>query len=202
MGKLRAAFLLSFRSKLLIPVLVIMLALVVAITWLVSNRVTAQVEADATRTLETANAVFTNSQAIRTKNLLVRFHAWRTQPQYRAAFQTRDKETVGRFFLQEVKGQQGVDIITLTLPDTGVLARDSRDQLAPLAEFQKASRLAVDKALKDDEECADTVLVGGKLYDVICIPVIGLDSDTSIAVLTIGSEVGHDVVKELSLQTQ
>ena len=88
MGKLRAAILLSFRSKLLSPVLGIMLALVAAVTWLVTKRVTAQVEADATRTLATAEAVFKNSQQIRKNNLLVRFHGWRPHPQYRAAFQT------------------------------------------------------------------------------------------------------------------
>src|SRR5882672_3656137 len=126
MGKLRAALLLSFRSKLLIPVLVIMLALVVAITWLVSNRVTAQVEADAKRTLDTANAVFTKSQEIRAKNLRLRFRSLQNEPRYKAAFSTRDPETVSRFFKDEVDFQQSVDIITLSLDDGKLLAKAIR----------------------------------------------------------------------------
>ena len=122
MGKLRAAILLSFRSKLLIPVLLIMVALVAVVTWLVTIRVTAQVEADAQRALATADAVFKESQRIRTRNLLLRFRSLKNEPRYKAAFQTRDPDTIKAYFTQEIAAQQGVDIMTLTQVDGDLLA--------------------------------------------------------------------------------
>jgi len=199
MGKLRAALLLSFRSKLLIPVLAIMLALVVAITWLVTNRVTAQVEADATRTLGTADAVFKESQRIRTKNLVLRFRSLQSEPRYRAAFQTRDPETARQFFLQEVSLQQGVDVITLTMVEGNILAHAKRDPLTTISDFQNESQAVIANALAG-QECADTIWVGEKLYDVISIPITGA-GDVPLGALTIGSEIGSNVARELSAQT-
>jgi signal transduction histidine kinase/CheY-like chemotaxis protein len=199
MDKLRAALFLSFRFKLLIPVLLIMLSLVAAVTWLVTDRVTDQVEADATRTLATADAVFKNSQQIRIKNLLLRFRSLQNEPRYKAAFQTRDPETIRRFFLQEVAVQQGVDVITLTQDKGGLLAHARRDPLASLVDFQSGSAPAINCALAG-QECADTILVGDKLYDVISIPINGV-GDEPLGALTIGSEIGNDVAQELSSQT-
>lgn len=199
MGKLRAALLLSFRSKLLIPVLAIMLALVVAITWLVTIRVTAQVETDATRTLSTADAVFKKSQGIRTKNLLLRFRSLQNEPRYRAIFQAGDPETARQFFLQEMPIQPGLDIMTLTLNDGDMLASVKRDPLVAIGDFQTESDLAINKALAG-QECADTIRLGDKLYDVISIPITGVGGE-SLGALTIGSEIGDDVARELSSQT-
>ena len=200
MGKLRAAILLSFRSKLLIPVLAIMLALVVAVTLLVTQRVTAQVEADAKATLASAKEVFSESQRIRTRNLLLRFRSWQNEPRYRAAFGTKDPETVRQYFLHEVVVQQGVDIMTLTLVDGDLLASAKRDPLVAIGDFQVASDPVINQAITG-EECADTIQVGGKLYDVVSFPINGV-GDERLGAFTVGVEVGNDVVKELSKQTQ
>jgi signal transduction histidine kinase/ActR/RegA family two-component response regulator len=199
MGKLRAAILLSFRSKLLIPVLLIMVALVAAITWLVSNCVTAQFEAEASRTLGTADAVFRNSQQIRTKNLLLRFRSLQNEPRYRALFQARDPETARQFFQQEVSVLQSVDLMTLTLDDGSLLSNVKRDPLIPVAEFLRRSELAIQQALSG-QECADTIELSGKLYDVISLPISGTDNQP-LGALTIGAEIGNDVARELSAQT-
>ncbi len=199
MGKLRAAILLNFRSKLLIPVLLIMVALVAVVTWLVTIRVTAQVETDANRTLATADAVFKESQRIRTRNLLLRFRSLQNEPRYRAAFQTRDPETAKAYFIQEIAVQQGVDIMTLTLDDGDLLAFAKRDPLVAIGDFQVEADPVIKKAIRG-QECADTIRVGEKLYDVISIPITG-SGDVLLGAFTIGSEIGDSGAQELSRQT-
>ena len=199
MGKLRAAILLSFRSKLLIPVLLIMVALVAVVTWLVSSRVTAQVETDAQRALATADAVFKESQRIRTRNLLLRFRSLKNEPRYKAAFQTRDPDTIKAYFTQEIAAQQGVDIMTLTQVDGDLLAFEKRDPLVAIGDFQVEADPAIKKAV-GGQECADTIRVGEKLYDVISIPITG-SGDMPLGAFTIGSEIGDSGAQELSRQT-
>jgi len=199
MGKLRTALLLSFRAKVLIPVLLVMLALVAALTWVVGKRLTAQFEFNTMRTLATADSVFKKSQQIRANNLLLRFRSLQSEPRYRAAFQTRDEATVNQFLLQEVIGAQGVDVMTLTLIEGDVLARAKRDPLTPMGEFEHESRSAVAQAI-EGEECVSTIRVGERLFDVIAIPVSGV-GNAPLGALAIGSEIGNSVAQQLSQQT-
>ncbi|MEY4386369.1 MAG: hypothetical protein RLY20_1652 [Verrucomicrobiota bacterium] len=201
MGKLRAAILLSFRSKLLLPVLLIMAALVAAITWVVTDRVTAQAEADARRTLDTADAVFKKSQEIRANNLLNRFRGRRGEPRYKATFQTRHAETVRQFLFQEINFEQGVDVMTFTVDDGDMLAAATRSGLnLPLGDFQTDGDSAISEALAGREH-VDTIIVGDRLMDVVAIPVMGVGDDL-LGALAIGSEVGDHVAQELSAQTK
>src|SRR5258708_5460197 len=113
MDKLRARLLLSFVAKVLMPVILVM-ALVVAFTVSVVNgRITAQFETEGARALATADAVFNNSQKLRTKNLLLRFRNVPNEPRYKAAFQPGDPPTL-RDTLRGLLAEQMTDIALFT----------------------------------------------------------------------------------------
>ena len=204
MGKLRAAILLSFRSRLLIPVLLIMLALVASILWLVGSRVAAQAEVDATRALDSASLVFRKSREIHSRNLLQRFISLQNDARYKATFQTRDRATTLDFLQREIGSQSGVDIMTFTLEDGDMLASVQRDSLLPIGDFQTEGDAAISAALAGTN-ISDTIRVGAKLgaklVDVVSIPIQGV-GDRRLGALTIGSVVGNDVAQDLSTQTR
>jgi signal transduction histidine kinase/CheY-like chemotaxis protein len=200
MGKLRSAILLSFRSKLLIPVLLIMAGLVAAISWLISVRVTAQAEADATRKLETAELVFRKSREIHGRNLLQRFTSLQNDARYKATFQTGDRETTQDFLRRELGSQVGVDIMTFTLEDGEPLASVQRDPLLPGDDFINQCGAAVRSALAG-VSVGDTVHLGNRLMDVVSIPIYGI-SNERLGALSVGSILGAEVAQELSTQTR
>src|SRR5205809_483396 len=117
MEKLKARLQLSFSTKVLIPVLTIMVLLLAITVWIVNRRITRQFETAATDSLKTADRVFSRFRKIRRQELL-------------------------------------------------------------------------------GEEKVDTICVGGGLYDVVSIPVLGT-GDQLIGALTLGSEVGEAAAQEL-----
>src|ERR1041384_4372239 len=198
MGELRVKLLVSFLAKVLLPVLAVMTLVVAVTVGVVNARITHQFEADGARALATADAVFRNSQAIRTKNLLLRFRNLPNEPRYKAAFQAGDPPTL-RELLKDVLGEQGVDAVLFTSEGGSLVASAKRDPLIAVGAFEAASTPAVKQALEGEEK-AGTIRVAERLYDVVSIPVFGV-SGTLIGALTFGSEIGAAVAQEFSLLT-
>ena len=63
MGKLNRAILLNFRTKVIVPVVGVMVLLMATTMWLINQRVTRQVQADAAEQLNTADAVLSRRRA-------------------------------------------------------------------------------------------------------------------------------------------
>jgi signal transduction histidine kinase len=163
--------------------------------WTVDRRITYEFEADAERSLVTAGAVFKNFQRDHTRNLLIRFHNLPKEPGYRALFQTADPGTL-RALLEDLLGEQEVDVILATSFTGDVLASLKRDPGIGLSEFQSASALAVKQALAGEEN-VDTVRGGDRLYDVVCIPVFGV-GDHLAGALVFASEIGEPTVQQFT----
>src|SRR4051812_10339819 len=94
MEKIRATLRVSFRAKVLVPVIAVMILLMAVTMFVVNLHLTQQAEMDAKETLATAVDVFRNSQSIRTKNLFLRFRKLPNEPRYRSSLQTLHPETV------------------------------------------------------------------------------------------------------------
>ena len=203
MGKLRARFILSFRAKLLAPVIAIMVLLLALTVWVLNQRITQQLETEAKRTLATADAVFRSSQEIRDKNLLLRFRNLPNEPRNIAVFQAHDPNTVHHHLLT-LMGEQGVDVVLFTPLDEAAehphepLAQ-KRDPFLSLNAFSGASQPAVQHALNNEEK-TDTIRVQDKLYEVVSVPVFGVGRSL-IGALTLGQEVGGAATHEFSLIT-
>ena len=185
----------NFRTKVLVPVILVMI-LQVAVTMLVVNhRITGQFLAESKNNLATAQKVFLKLQKIRQRDLLSRFADLPNQPLYRALFLNArdDPRTLNGVF--QVLNENGVDVVCFSTNATSVFAGQARDTRSSVTAFQAVATPVAQQALQG-HEFADTVFANGRLYDVVSIPV-SVEDDV-IGVLTIGSEVGNDDAQELS----
>jgi signal transduction histidine kinase len=198
MEKLRARWQMSFSSKVLTPVIASMVLLLAITVWTVNVRLTQQFQTEAARCLATADGVFRNSQKLHAKNLMLRYRNLPNEPRYKQLFEESDPGSI-REALAELLGEQDVDIILFTTDQTELLACARRDPLLSISEFEANSFLAVKRALTAEER-ADTVIVGGRLFDVVSIPVFGARGRL-IGALTLGSEFGEAAAQEFSLLT-
>ena len=198
MDQKQLALKLSFSTKVLVPVVAIMVLLLALPAWVINHRITKQFQADAARNLETADSVFRSSEALHTKNLLLRFRDLPNDPRYKSAFQSRHPQTL-RDELKELAAEQGVEValFTSTKPDLQVSAQ--RDPRLSIGDFQNSSSAAIRQALAGETR-ADTIRVGDRLFDVVAIPVFG-SGGSPVGALTVASEIGDAVAREFSLVT-
>ena len=196
---------LRFQTKVLIPVIVIMVMLVLTTLWVINDRITRQLETEAADGLMTADAVFRNSQKIREKNLLLRYADVANEPRFKAVSLLTDPQTgrndpkTMRNFLVEVVTQLGADVIQYTTADGQVLASASRDGQFDEATIATNTAVDVTKGL-DGQPMVDTVTVNDRLLDVVVIPV--KDRADIIGALTVGMECGDAVVNEFHQLTR
>jgi signal transduction histidine kinase/CheY-like chemotaxis protein len=199
MQRLASRINLHFSTKVLVPIVLIMVLLVAITAWTINHRLTQRFQAEAAQRLATADAVFRNSLKIHTKNLLTRFRNLPNEPRYRAAFLNADLPTL-KAEVRDLPRDQDVDVVLFTSARGELLASEKRDPLIPLGEFETNSALTVRLALNGEEK-VDTIRVGERLFDVVSIPVTG-PSGGQIGALTFGSEIGDSVAQEFSLVTQ
>ncbi|MSU58948.1 MAG: HAMP domain-containing protein [Pedosphaera sp.] len=203
MGKLRAKFLMSFRAKLLAPVIGVVLLVLAVTVWVVNQRITAQLETEAKRTLARDDAMFRNSQLNRDKYLLLRFRNLPNEPRSKAVFQAHDPSTV-HDHLRTLMAEQGVDVVLFTpLIETKASTREplaqKHDPFLSLGAFAEACKPAVQHALESEEQ-TDTIQVQDKLYNVVSVPVFGVGRNL-IGALTLGQEIGETATREFSVNT-
>jgi len=189
----------SFRAKVLLPVAGCM-AVAMAITFfVVHHRIAKQSEQEARNTLATANAVIRSSQDFRRNDLLLRFHNLPNQSLWRQVFMFGESKDLHNT-LSDLMQMQRVDILFYASNRGKILDVEKNDPGIPVPEFEAAAVPVLQMALHGDEK-ADTVCVGGKLYDVVTVPAYNLDNE-QIGVLTLGSELGGAAAQEFSKLTQ
>jgi hypothetical protein len=199
MGKLAAMFRVSFSTKVLVPVVTIMGLLLGLTVWTLNPRITQQFQTEGERRLSTADAFFKSSRSMRRQDLLLRYRNLPKEPRYKKTFQTQDAETI-RALLRELLVEHSVDVIVYTTGKPEPVASAWRDSFISSSEFETNSALAVKYAFMDEEK-SDTIRVGSRLFDIVCIPVKGT-GDHQIGVLTFGSEIGNASAEDLRTMTQ
>ncbi|MBC8097756.1 MAG: hybrid sensor histidine kinase/response regulator [Akkermansiaceae bacterium] len=205
MSRFRRFLVLSFRAKVLVPVITVMVLLLGIMAWVINQRITAQFEREARRTLAMADDSFKQIQQHRTRGLLVRLQDLKNEPRFQAAFQTGDPLSVRNQLAALMEAvSDDVDIVLFSSPQE-LVASEKRDLLMSIASFEIASAPIVKKALQArgqsrDEALADTIFVDGHLYDVVSFPVFDPAGKLTGA-LTLGSEISRQVLEEFSRTT-
>ncbi|HUA39076.1 MAG TPA: ATP-binding protein [Candidatus Sulfopaludibacter sp.] len=189
----------NFRAKVLLPVVGCMAGAMAIAFFVVGHRIARQSEQEARSTLATANTVIRSSQDFRRNNLLLRFHNLPNQSLWRQIFQFGQAKDL-HSTLSDLMEMQKVDILFYASNRGKILDVEKNDPGIPTPEFEAAAAPVLQLALRGDEK-ADTVFVGGKLYDVITIPAYNLDNE-QIGVLTLGLELGGATAHEFSKLTQ
>ena len=199
MNKVLAHRNLSFSTKVLLPVVTVMVLLMAIDVWLVDRRLTRQFETEAARNLATADAVFRNSQQIRRGNLLLRFHNLPNEPRYRATFQSGHVPTL-KAQIKDIPVDQSVDVVLFTSVNGELLASAKRDPIIALGGFETNSAIAIKQALTG-EEMVDTIRVGERLFDIVSVPVLAASGEV-VGAITFGTEIGEAVAREFSSVTR
>src|SRR6185437_7620708 len=187
----------SLRTKVLVPVIACMAALIVTTVFVVNEQVTEQFKRQARETLTTANAEFLDLHKRRSEDLLLRFRNLPKEPRYRAAFQLGDPPTLHQP-LADLVGEQGADIVFYATGAKRILAGEKRDPAISTAAFETAAGPATGQALAG-QATVDTVFAGDRLYHVVSIPVY-VESDL-IGALTLGLEIGNSEAQNFSQLT-
>ena len=189
----------SFRAKVLVPVVACMIGAMVVVFGIVDYRVSKQSGMEARSTLTTANAVIGYAQELRRKNLLLRFHNLPNEPLWRQALLLGVGSAL-HDTLHRLMDMQNVDIVCFASNSGKLQDSVQNDPMIPVPEFVAAATPAMTQALQGSER-ADTVQVGGKLYDVVALPAYDPDQK-QIGVLMLGSELGVATAHEFSQLAQ
>jgi sensor histidine kinase regulating citrate/malate metabolism len=160
---------LSFKTKVLVPLVAIMVLLVAVLVCIVNLRMTRQFQSETAQRLSTADAILTNSQKIRTRNLLLRYSTIPNEPRFKAVCQLGEPKTM-RFLLKELIKEFDADMIVFTTGKGERLASVRRDSELTLTQFESASSVSAQQAL-EGQPSVDTVEVNARLFDIVSIPV-------------------------------
>ncbi|HKX62413.1 MAG TPA: HAMP domain-containing protein, partial [Verrucomicrobiae bacterium] len=189
---------LTFRAKVLLPVVSVLVVLAVVPLALVTQRMSRQFEAEAAENLLANEAVFKNHQAFREKNLVLRYRNVPNEPRFKAVIQLADPKTT-EAQLKELLDELGGDIVFYVNAQGRLrvsVSRDERFKPDPLAE--RCSDV-VQQAFAG-QPAADTISVGEQLFEVVSIPVsVG---SSIIGALTIANEMGEAVAEEFTRLTR
>lgn len=189
----------SFRAKVLLPVVCTM-TLAMGLTFhVVNHRIAQQSEQEARYTLATAGMAIRSAQEFRRNDLLLRFHNLPNESLWRQVFQFGEARDLHNT-LSGLMQMQRVDVLLYASDRGKILDVEKNDLEIPIPEFEAAAAPGLQSALRGDER-ADTLYVGGKLYDVVTVPAYNLDNE-QIGELTLGEEMGGKAVQEFSKLTQ
>src|SRR6185437_15657234 len=196
MSRLRKFLAMSFRAKVLVPVIAVIICLLAVTAWVVDHRITKQFEIDATHNLVQADEGFRAWQKNRAKNLLDRVRDLRTEPSFTSKL--RGDFAAIKLALPELCQAAGSDVNVISYSGTRqqlvVTYVKDGDPFIRKSEFQAASAAVVKHALQG-EDSGDTIHVGDELYEVVSIPAFDAEGDISGAV-TFGMEIGKDTVED------
>lgn len=188
-----------FQTKVLVPVAVIMVLLVAVTMYVVNHRLKQQLHNEARHALNTAEAVFKNSQKTRQSTLQFRLRGIPDAPHFRSTFQQADPATIAELLDKssiEIPGE----LVMYKTFEGNTLALSRRDSTLDVVEFEKNSALSVKQALEGSPN-VDTIRVSDRLFDVVSLPVKLPVGGEMIGALIFCLKFGEVQAQELSETT-
>lgn len=202
MGKLKRAILLNFRTKVIVPVLGVMVVLMATSMGLVSQRVTRQLQAQATEQLTTADAVLRHQQQMRMDTVLSLYRKIDAEPRFKSIAtlfdpnQERLSDTAQntiRGFLEPLIRENLSDVITV-VPVAGDRITMADEAWIKIDEFESGCTGLVARAFTDGASVG-VVLNGDQLLDVAAVPIRLKDEVVAVFVFGVKDTVADDVRK-------
>jgi len=191
---------LNFSTKILLPVVSLLVLVPVLTLWINNRQNTGQALHDAERTLRFAEASFKKSVEIRAQHLLVLHHNVVNDSRLKVVLSLRDAPTTNHL-LNELLRESGDDaeVLLLTSPDDEVLGRARKSASLDVEGFRTASQRTISEAL-GGQPAVSAVPFGGGIFDVVSVPVFV--SEALWGALTIGVRRTEAVVQELKALTR
>jgi len=207
MSRARAIFDASFRTKVLAPMILVMVLVLAVSMWLVNRRITRQLEASAAQQVTTAEAGLKITQQTRNHDLLLRYNSAQNEPRFKAAAKMFDFSSVQNElnpdlrrtalgFLHDLITDDVADVVVLT-PDKGQPLAVARDQQLNLEAFESNSADSIKQAT-DGQPRVDTLHSNDRLFDVVTLPIFVGDAPVG----TIAFGVENSMAQEFERLTQ
>ncbi|MDB6129093.1 MAG: hypothetical protein JWM04_200 [Verrucomicrobiales bacterium] len=191
----------SFQTKILLPVILILVLLMGITTWFVAHRLTDQIETEARTKLATAESVFSYFRDLHRENLIARYQNISNEPKVRAIAQLGDAPTTRSFFKEVLNEVQADAILFRSVRggQTGPVLSVYRPKDLDEAQLETKSLEGAAHAIEKEEPNEITAPVGLHLYSVVSVPIIQNGSVT--AVIAFVNEVGEKVALDLNKLT-
>jgi hypothetical protein len=189
MSKSHPAIRMGFQTKVLVPVLALLVILPALTLLIVTHHIGEQMEAEANATLTTADGVFRQSVAIRQRSLISRFRNAVNEPRFRAVAGLGDVPTMSAFLGEAlVEFGEETEFLAFTNQNGEPAGVTSRSAPALLEAFNRAVRAPAQRAL-EGEIVTGCVVLNHEIYDLIAVPVFSTDRRALNGVLTVAVQV-------------
>lgn len=197
----RGKFQLSFQTKVLIPVLAVLVLLPVVTLWIVGRHVNHQARTAAAQRLMTTRSVFSATMDYRARTLLGRYRMLANEPRFRAAAQVGDIRTLNdslNRLLAELGGETSIALFTVVRD--GRVAHARRPN-APTAEAFATAARPVTEAAFSGQAGIGVVQVGRRITHAAGVPLF-LPDGPLIGVLTLGADIEAAALQEIKSLTR
>lgn len=198
----------SFRIKVLVPVVFVMAIILAATVYIVNQQFRLHMERTGAMELK-STALRMDNNLIRYKESNIRrFQTLAHLPMYRAAFETLNPKTIHdslmKMYESEQLSSESIDFVFFSPPKSTrneqMLHQNPREtQLSPSTILNGTSKAAFMSL--GGAPANDTVLINGKLYSIISIPVYNIDHDR-IGALTFGQGMDERVFQQFKIGTR
>jgi len=187
----------SFRTKVLAPVIVVMVLIIALSMWQPNRRIKDQIRDSAAEQVKTSEAALKFTQQTRADEFLLRYRnvaneprvkAWATSEIFNSSngeLNSEQQKTLVNFLNYLI--QEGLcDTVVLT-PHTGKPLAVARDPQFNTTAFEASCSNSVEKAFQN-QSAVETVQNNGRLFDLVTIPIFMEDTNSIVGTITFGVE--------------
>jgi two-component system, NtrC family, sensor kinase len=184
-----------FRTKVLVPMIVVMVLIVTVAMWLANQQIKQQIQKSANQQLKSAEAMLKITQQNREKDLLRRYRDAKNEPRFKAATKmfepgrtelNPEQQNTFMGILDDLVKEDVADVIVLT-PGQGAPVPVARDPQINLPAFEASSSKSIKPAFAGESN-VDTIENNHRLFDIVTIPISVGDTNTIVGVITFGVE--------------
>jgi signal transduction histidine kinase/CheY-like chemotaxis protein len=192
----RRAFRLSFQTKVLAAVLVVLVPLPIITVWIVSDRIGVQMLDEARQTLTSAEDGFVKALEVRSRSFLSRYEIVANEARVKVLAGLADPKTMDRL-LHDLLNEAGDDTgaILFTTTKGGRLAGVSRGPALGVDDLERATAGIAGAALAG-EPATGSFGLNGRAFNAVSVPVRA-EQGPVIGALTVGIQIGDTTLQQL-----
>ena len=189
-------FRLSFQTKVMVAVLVVLVPLPVLTVWIVSDRIGVQMLDEARQTLTSAEDGFVKSLEVRSRSFLSRYQIVANEARVKVVAELGDQKTMDHFLRDLMHEAADDHQVILFATSPGVrLAGVSREPELKLDNFERAAADLIRVAL-GGEPITGSFALDGRAYNVVAVPVM-VEKGPVVGALVVGIRITDLTVQQL-----
>lgn len=194
------AFPLSFRRKVLIPVILLLTILSAITVWIVRRAHHDQLRRDSSQKLAIADAVFRHSLELRGRSWLARCRGMLNEPRFRAVATAADPRALSDQLeerLEEMGGE--AELMLFVRPDGSIMAGARHRMAVDLEAFAAGASDGLQVARRGQSDVRFAVF-GQHVHHLVCVPLVV--GDSFAGALAVAVPIREAALKELTALTR